>query len=204
MVGGRPDRAARRGGAKPVFPETTIAYCRWHWITLEPEKGKIRWEILDTALEQARLHGQTLAIRLMPYDQQHPVPEWYRNSGARRANAATEAIWEPDFSDPLYLKNWNNLIAAAGARYDGHPALESVDISSVGYWGEGWSNFMPAFEHQKALIDIYFKAFPRTLLLMNFDEPDALASWVEGAIEVAARAKSRRKSPAPTRAKKKR
>src|SRR5690242_12791285 len=112
MVGGRPDRAARRGGAKPVFPETTIAYCRWHWITLEPEKGKIRWEILDTALEQARLHGQTLAIRLMPYDQQHPVPEWYRNSGARRANAATEAIWEPDFSDPLYLKHWNNLIAA--------------------------------------------------------------------------------------------
>jgi hypothetical protein len=40
----------------------------------------VRWEILDTALEQARLHGQTLAIRLMPYDQQHPVPEWYRNS----------------------------------------------------------------------------------------------------------------------------
>jgi len=161
--------------AKPVFPETTIAYCRWHWITLEPEKGKVRWEILDTALEQARLHGQALAIRLMPYDQQHPVPDWYRNSGARRANAATEAIWEPDFSDPMYLKHWNNLIAAAGARYDGHPALESVDISSVGYWGEGWSDFMPALEHQKALIDIYFKAFPRTLLLMNFDEPDALA-----------------------------
>ena len=103
------------------------------------------------------------------------MPEWYRNSGARRANAATEAIWEPDFSDPLYLKHWNALIAAAGARYDGHPDLESVDISSVGYWGEGWSNFMPAFEHQKALIDIYFKAFHRTLLLMNFDEPDALA-----------------------------
>src|ERR1700687_2380904 len=50
--------------AKAVFPETAIAYCRWHWITLEPERGKVRWDILDTALEQARLHGQTLAIRL--------------------------------------------------------------------------------------------------------------------------------------------
>ena len=49
--------------AKPVFPETTIAYGRWHWATLEPERGKVRWEILDTALQQARLHGQTLALR---------------------------------------------------------------------------------------------------------------------------------------------
>ena len=170
-----PTEPLASGAVKPVFPETTIAYCRWHWATLEPEKGKVRWEILDTALEQARLHGQTLAIRLMPYDPEHPLPEWFRNSGARRANAASEKIWEPDFSDPLYLKHWSALIAAAGARYDGHPDLESVDISSVGYWGEGWSNYMPAFEHQRALIDIYFKAFQRTQLLMNFDEPDALA-----------------------------
>ena len=34
---------------------------------------------------------------------------------------------------------------------------------------------MPAFEYQKALIDIYIKAFGRTPLLMNFDEPEALA-----------------------------
>ena len=76
------------------------------------------------------------------------------------------------------LKHWGDLVAAAGRRYDGHPYLESVDISSVGYWGEGWSPYMPAFPHQKALIDIWFDAFPRTLLLMNFDEPQALAYGV--------------------------
>lgn len=164
--------------AKPDFPGTSIAYCRWFWSTIEPEHAKVRWEIIDAALQQAREHQQTLAIRLMPYDQKHPLPEWYRNSGAHRANKESDkdgAVWQPDFADPLYLKFWGSLIAAAGARYDGHPFLESVDISSTGYWGEGWSDYMPAFSVQKELIDIYFDAFKHTPLLMNFDEPQALA-----------------------------
>ena len=163
---------------KPDFPNTSMAYCRWFWSAIEPEQKKVRWEIIDAALQQARDHNQTLAIRLMPYDQKHPLPEWYRNSGARRANKDTDkdgSVWQPDFADPLYLKFWGRLILAAGARYDGHPDLESVDISSLGYWGEGWSNYMPAFSVQKNLIDIYFTAFKRTMLLMNFDEPEALA-----------------------------
>lgn len=168
--------------ARPDFPDTSIAYCRWFWSQLEPAPGQFRWEILDAALEEARLHNQTLAIRLMPYDPEHPLPEWYRNSGARRANKPADKdgnIWQPDFSDPLYLKYWSRLVAAAGARYDGHPFLESVDISSVGYWGEGWSDYMPAFHYQQGLIDIYFDAFTRTPLLMNFDEPQALAYGTE-------------------------
>jgi hypothetical protein len=166
--------AAFPPGPTPDFPHSTISYCRWFWETLEPSKGDIRWQILDQALGAAARHGQTLAIRLMPYDQRHPLPEWYRKSGAKRVNKEGEAIWEPDFSDPLYLEHWGALVRAAGKRYDGDPRLESVDISSVGYWGEGWSNNMPAFAHQKKLIDIWFEAFPSTLLLMNFDEPEAL------------------------------
>src|SRR6267142_1638332 len=52
---------------KPDFPETSIAYCRWYWNVLKPAAGKFHWEIVDLALEEARAHGQTLAIRLMPY-----------------------------------------------------------------------------------------------------------------------------------------
>ncbi len=162
----------------PDFPGSSVSYCRWFWSAIEPERGQYRWEILDSALEEARRHGQTLDIRLMPYDQKHPLPEWYRNSGARRANKPDDKdgkIWQPDFSDPLYLKFWGELVAAAGARYDGHPYLDAVDISSVGYWGEGWSDYMPPFPVQKALIDIWIEAFPRTPLLMNFDEERALA-----------------------------
>jgi len=114
----------------------------------------------------------------MPYDQKHPLPGWYQKSGARRANQATDKdgeIWQPDFADPLYLKYWGAVVAAAGERYDGHPDLDSVDISSVGYWGEGWSPYMPAFEVQKKLADIWLEAFKRTPLLMNFDQEKALA-----------------------------
>ena len=162
----------------PDFPKASIAYCRWYWSVLEPEPGKFRWDIMDLALREARDHGQTLAIRLMPYSNKDPLPAWYRNSGARRANKPTDKdgnIWQPDFSDPLYLKYWGELVAAAGKRYDGNPYLDSVDISSVGYWGEGWSNYMPPFSFQKPLIDVWLNAFHRTPLLMNFDEPQALA-----------------------------
>ncbi|HXY38146.1 MAG TPA: DUF4832 domain-containing protein, partial [Vicinamibacteria bacterium] len=157
-------------------------YCRWFWSALEPEQGKVRWDIIDSALAEARAHGQALAIRLMPYDQGHPLPEWYRLCGARRANQPTDedgTIWQPDFSDPLYLKHWGELVGEAGRRYDGHPYLDSVDISSVGYWGEGWSPYMPAFAQQKALIDVWLEAFKRTPLLMNFDEPQALRYGTE-------------------------
>lgn len=161
---------------KPDFPDSSVAYLRWHWITLEPQKGKIRWDVLDMALAEARRHGQTLAIRLMPYDRdlRYPLPEWYRASGARRANKESDEktgkIWEPDYTDPLYLKHWGEFIAAAGRRYDGHPDLDSVDIASIGYWGEGWSDYEPPVQTEKRLIDLYFKAFKETPLLVN-DEP---------------------------------
>ncbi len=163
---------------KPDFPPSTVAYCRWHWATLEPVQGHVKWEIIDLALQQARLHGQRLMIRLMPYDPKHPLPEWYRKSGARRANSDASKdgkIWQPDFSDPLYFKYWSAIVIEAGKRYDGHPDLDSVDISTVGYWGEGWSDYMPEFAVQRKLIDVYLKAFQHTPLLMNFDEPEALA-----------------------------
>jgi len=177
-----PVRKLPQAASKPDFPDTSVSYCRWYWNVLEPEPGKFHWEIVDLALEEARAHGQTLAIRLMPYSNQDPLPEWYRNSGARRVNKPTDKdgqIWQPDFSDPLYLKYWGELVAEAGKRYDGNPYLDSVDISSVGYWGEGWSPYMPAFSFQKQLIDIWLEAFPHTILLMNFDEQQALTYGTE-------------------------
>ncbi len=105
--------------------------------------GHVRWEIVEKALAQAHRHGQTLAIRLMPYDQKHPLPVWYQKSGAKRANAEGAPIWEPDFSDPLYLKYWGDLVKEAGRRFDGHPDLDTVDISSVGYWGKAGATTCP-------------------------------------------------------------
>jgi hypothetical protein len=161
----------------PDFPDTSIAYMRWFWHQIEAEQGKYRWEILDSALDEARKHNQQLMVRLMPYDQRDPLPEWYRKSGARRANKDSDAdgkIWSPDADDPLYSKFWSAMIREFGRRYDGHPCLDTVDISTVGYWGEGWGPYLPSRRVQEELIDLHFEAFKRTRLLMNFDEPASL------------------------------
>jgi len=50
-----------------------------------------------------------------------------------------------------------------------------VDISTLGYWGEGWGPYLPDWPTQQALVDLHFEAFQRTPLLMNFDELRALA-----------------------------
>jgi hypothetical protein len=105
---------------KPDFPPATVVYDRWFWETLEPEQGKVRWDIIDLALAEARRHGQRLMIRLMPYDQAHPLPKWYQESGARRLNNDSSKdgkIWQPDFSDPLYFKYWGALVTEAGRRW---------------------------------------------------------------------------------------
>ncbi len=162
---------------RPDFPESSVAYVRWFWHQIEPEQGKYRWDIIDLALEEARKHGQTLDIRLAPYDYNDALPEWFRKSGARRANKDSDKdgnVWSPDSADPLYIKHWSALVREAGARYDGHPYLNMVDISTVGYWGEGWGPYLPDWPTQKALIDVYFEAFRRTPLLMNFDALEAL------------------------------
>src|SRR5215813_7916750 len=117
-----------QSATRPDFPDTSVSYCRWYWNVLEPEQGKFNWSILDLAIEEARAHGQKLAIRLMPYSNEDPLPDWFRKSGVRRLNKDSDKdgkIWQPDFADPLYIKHWSELVAAAGARYDGNPYLDS-------------------------------------------------------------------------------
>ena len=172
-----PEAKLPQADVKPDFPDTSLAYVRWFWSQIEPQRGKYRWDVIDLALDEARRHHQTLTFRLMPYDEHHPLPEWYQTSGARRANKPGDkdgAIWSPDSSDPLYVKQWGEVVAGAGERYDGHPYLDSVDVSTFGYWGEGWGPYPPDWAIQKELIDQYFAAFHRTPLLMNFDELRAL------------------------------
>ncbi len=164
------------------FPPSSVAYLRWFWSQIEPERGTYRWAIIDEALAEAHRHGQRLAFRIMPYDDKHPMPDWYTKSGARRANSPTDkdgAVWSPDADDPLYAKYWTALIVEAGKRYDGHPDLNHVDVSTVGYWGEGWGPYLPGWPVQQQLIDVYFTAFPRTPLLMNFDALPALQYGVK-------------------------
>lgn len=75
--------------------------------------------------------------------------------------------------------------------------LKVDDLNRPDFEKEGMGPFQP-FGPGGEVMQYY--ELPAGLL----DEPEALAPWVAGAVEVAARAKARRKSPAPPKAKKKR
>ena len=53
---------------------------------IETKRGEFHWEIIDLALSEAQEHGQTLAIRLMPYSQ--IAMESYGQEGSRNCGAA--------------------------------------------------------------------------------------------------------------------
>ncbi len=163
------------GSDRPIGPmpddtnylPSRVAYCRWAWRLLEPERGKIRFDVIDRALETAAARGQTLQLRTQPFiTRLYTVPGWYWETGATSDQAASQPEYTvPDHNDPHYIEYWGNHIRALGQRYDGDERLESFDLSYGGGCGEGGGNCTP--ETAARLADIYMDSFRRTPLLIQ-------------------------------------
>ncbi|MEI7905574.1 MAG: DUF4832 domain-containing protein [Candidatus Firestonebacteria bacterium] len=160
-------------------PRTTLAYCRWPWAWLEPKKGNFNWKLIDNSLKAAKASGQTAQLRFQPfscpiktprpYGKRCPplpfvnAPEWLWDTGIRWNEKMIYTAYELDHNDPLYVKHFGDFIRAFGARYDGHPDLESIDVAYGGFWGESGGNTLP--ETAAKLADIYLKSFKKTQLM---------------------------------------
>ena len=174
-------------------PATSLAYWRVYWRYVHPKEDMIDWAQFDRALRTAAARGQTLYLRIAPYGEgpERDVPEWYRKMVGEEDNLAIRK-WRCDPENPLYLKYFGGLIRQIGARYDGDPALEAVDVSIVGYWGEGEGSHLLTPATWQALVWCYLDAFKKTPLLfqpLNGDTPDPgvlvrglpiAASWLDG------------------------
>jgi len=152
------------------FPVMTITYWRKYWRLIEPEMDQYRWDLIDKALEEARAKGQTLLIRICPYGtrDEEDVPGWYRELvGPNRKWKYQSDVngWMVDAEDPRYAEHFGGLIRDLGARYDGHPDLEAVDISIVGAWGEGAGSELLSQKAREALINAYTESFRKTPLI---------------------------------------
>lgn len=174
------------------YPQTTIAYFRVNWKFVEPEKEKYNWAMIDKALRTAAERGQTLMLRISPYEaNDKDVPGWYRTLVGEE-DKSVSAKWRVDHEDPRYLRYFGGMIKALGQRYDGHPDLESVDVSIVGFYGEGEGTHLLSDKIRQALINCYLDSFKRTHLTfqpLNGDAPDPgvlvsgtniAASWPDG------------------------
>lgn len=166
------------------------AYVRWTWGDLEPQEGQYAFGLIDSWLEKCRESNQALAFRVMLSFPGHEgtIPQWLLDKGIKYTYSACPeegAHYEVDLSEPLVWQYHEKLIKALGARYDGHPDLALVDIGSVGLWGE-WHNYcdtalMPSDSIRKAVIDLYYEAFPNTpLTALVDDKPNVLYANSKG------------------------
>ncbi len=148
-------------------PMTSLAYFRIYWKFIEPTQDGYRWDLIDRALETAAARNQTLLLRIAPYGTgaDNDVPDWYRDLLGEEKDLPDKK-WRTNPEDPRYVEHFGGMIDDLGKRYDGHPLLESVDLSIVGAWGEGSGSAQLSHQTRTALVDSYLEAFPRTPLVM--------------------------------------
>ena len=159
------------------YPQTSIAYFRVNWRFLETAPGVYNWDMIDRALITATERGQTLMLRISPYEagEEKDVPDWYREMVGPDTLEGSGKHWRVDPEDPRYVHYFGGMIKALGDRYDGHPDLESVDVSFIGYWGEGAGGHLLTDVTRCALINAYLDHFKKTPLIfqpLNGDAPD--------------------------------
>jgi hypothetical protein len=151
----------------PNHPMTSIAYFRVYWKFMEPTNKGYRWDLIDRALDTAHTRQQTLMLRIAPYGtgSERDVPDWYRAMVGAETDLPVKK-WQTDPEEPRYAEHFGGMIRALGARYDGHPGLESVDLAIVGAWGEGAGSALLSQSTRASLVDAYLDAFQKTPLLM--------------------------------------
>ncbi|MCL1859793.1 MAG: DUF4832 domain-containing protein [Oscillospiraceae bacterium] len=146
-------------------PDTSMAYWRVYWRFVEPEHRQYRWDMFDRALQTAHERKQTLMLRIAPYGsgKDQDIPDWYRASAG--AEPEIKQRWRTNPENPLYAESFGEFIKAIAERYDGHPDLDSVDMSFIGYWGEGGDCEQLSDKTMKSLTDSYIDNFKKTPLM---------------------------------------
>ncbi len=166
-------------------------YVRLQWRDIEPAEGQYDWPMLDRLFACAEQRDQTIDFRLMlsypgagdrncfPGESNtpdHGIPCWLVRKGVSELFYANSPVvpgdtYLPDWEDATIRSHHSRLVRAIGERYGDHPRLSSVDIGSVGLWGE-WHAYprdgqtMPKVARRIEIIDLYASAFPNTPLVI--------------------------------------
>ncbi|MDP3498921.1 MAG: hypothetical protein Q8S33_01260 [Myxococcales bacterium] len=160
-------------------PRARVAYERFYWSEFEPRPGEPRFDLVDASLEQAHAQGQTWAFRVMPEgDGPQRVPAWLAESagGSWGSRNGGPRAFSPDYDAPAFLEAVERTVAALGARYDGDPRLDHVDVGFVGDAGE-WAyalsgRAMPSTESTRRILDAFVRAFRKTPVVMLLGSVD--------------------------------
>ena len=164
------------------FPGLNHLYLRFDWADIEKEKGVYDFSYLDEIMELWGPRGYTFQLRVVTYENYTPqwsaTPEYVFEEGARcyhiprSGDVPTDRV-QVDFGDPIYLHYLEKFMAALGAKYNGDPRIELIDIGTIGTWGEGHTvegdNRLYPLDVVKRHFDLHAKYFPDTFVVCNDD-----------------------------------
>ena len=181
-------------------------YMRLLWQDIETSDDVFDLQMLEEVLDCAHKKGKAIDFRVQlawpNYPKYHNksrgldpnkqysmgLPDWLKEKRGFKSKQTT--IGSPE-QPPYMLADWDNkvfwrehaeLIKTLGDAFDGHKALNSIDIGSVGFWGE-WhydlgpknrlgQEYLPSVQKQKEIIDLYklhFKNTPKIALEDSFN-----------------------------------
>jgi hypothetical protein len=119
------------------YPEAAVAYFRWHWKDLEPVRGEIAFDLIDATIQSANLLGETLSFRVMTIAEGDVgIPQWLREPPYNVPGQWLSGTFWPDYRNQVLQAEHERFVQALGDRYNDHPAMDHIDIGSVGCWGE--------------------------------------------------------------------
>ena len=103
-----------------------------NWADLEPREGSYNWATLDKALADAKNAGRTVVLRVFSNRSGfgQASPSWFFTSpGADYYYPSGSTYQSPVAWDPTYQQKFGSFVEALGRRYNGHSALELIQIT---------------------------------------------------------------------------
>lgn len=135
------------------------------------------WRPLEQLLDRVASRGHQAIFRIYleyPNKKQLGVPQFLLDAGLQTFayRHGNEAATSPDYKDPRLQETILRFIRALGERYDGDPRIGFLTAGLLGQWGE-WhthprTDLWASKELQRAVMDAYEAAFPRTPVLLRY------------------------------------
>lgn len=147
--------------------------------SLNPSPGVFNWSEFDNFLTAASALGQRVQLRVIAYDP-YDCGSWMRNYvPSVQVYCSTEnsgrSYWIPDWNTAAAQQRHREFQQAFAARYDNDARVESVDLGSVGDYGE-WHHSclklrsnnsswpMPTEDTRRIIIGHYYEFWTKPLL----------------------------------------
>jgi len=158
------------------YPKSKFEYFRaFYWRNIEAKRGEYDFSIIDNRLAKNAADGITTILRFQPYalSVDSEIPDWLREMYPE--DPEYFFFWRIDPNKTDYAKYYAEYIRALGKHLDGNPAIESIDLTIAGAWGEGGGTEFMESDKRAIIIEAFLESFKKTPLQFMLHSPDITA-----------------------------